>query len=207
MSRSETSAPRRRASTRHSPRQVTLKTAPATRTAQKKRTGYDRNPPDRTTPTWLTPPDLLRALGPFDLDPCTPADMPWRTAKRMLTEVDDGLATPWPKRSFVFHNPPYGAHQGAWMKKAAEHGHGVSLVFCRMDTAWAHEHVLKHRNTAAVVFLRGRVRFHRPDGTQAGTSGAPSMLIAHGDEAAERLKRAVESGAIRGAFVPLRHRR
>jgi len=31
-----------------------------------------------TTVTWLTPKSTIKALGPFDLDPCTPEEgMPW----------------------------------------------------------------------------------------------------------------------------------
>ena len=29
---------------------------------------------------WLTPPEIIRALGPFDLDPCAPVNRPWDTA-------------------------------------------------------------------------------------------------------------------------------
>lgn len=32
------------------------------------------------TDEWLTPPQLLKCLGPFDLDPCSPVDRPWPTA-------------------------------------------------------------------------------------------------------------------------------
>lgn len=41
--------------------------------------------------TYLTDPELLKILGPFDTDPCTPEDMPWRTAEKMWTEKEDGL--------------------------------------------------------------------------------------------------------------------
>ncbi|MCD8140502.1 MAG: hypothetical protein LUE17_12120 [Planctomycetaceae bacterium] len=46
------------------------------------------------TDTWLTPPWILSALGPFDLDPCCPATMPWVTATTMYQEPADGLALP-----------------------------------------------------------------------------------------------------------------
>ena len=34
---------------------------------------------------YLTPPDLIKALGRFDLDPACPPWMPWETADRMLS--------------------------------------------------------------------------------------------------------------------------
>jgi hypothetical protein len=62
--------------------------------------------------TWLTPPEIVQALGPFDLDPCAPWYMPWRTAPLMLTEFEDGLSYPW--KGNVWLNPPYGPQTGAW---------------------------------------------------------------------------------------------
>jgi len=36
---------------------------------------------------WLTPIELIKALGKFDTDPCCPdTPMPWKTAKRMITK-------------------------------------------------------------------------------------------------------------------------
>lgn len=76
---------------------------------------------------WLTPPQLLAALGPFDVDPCCPRRMPWRTATTMLTaewgdpnpahvthHVDDGCdLSYW--AGLVWVNPPYSdATRGRW---------------------------------------------------------------------------------------------
>ena len=36
---------------------------------------------DRSKDEWLTPPEIIQALGHFDLDPCSPIDRPWPTAK------------------------------------------------------------------------------------------------------------------------------
>ena len=41
--------------------------------------------------TWLTPRYIIDALGPFDLDPCCPPKMPWRTAAEMVCRPADGL--------------------------------------------------------------------------------------------------------------------
>ena len=54
---------------------------------------------------WLTPPCLLDRLGEFDLDPCSPVNRPWDTARHHYTVEDDGLRQPWFGR--VFCNPPY----------------------------------------------------------------------------------------------------
>lgn len=50
----------------------------------------------------------------------------------------------------------------------------------------------------ALLFLRGRLYFHRPDGTRAAAnSGAPSVLIAYGKKDAAILA----SCGLPGAFV------
>lgn len=164
--------------------------------------GYDRC--QETTETWLTPPALLKALGPFDLDPATPEQgMPWRTAKKMLKPSDDGLATVWPKKSFVWLNPPYGRGMEKWLSKAAEHGHGISLIFARMETGCMHRSVLTHPSASAVVFTKGRLAFCREDGAPGKACPMGSLFVGYGERAAERLCEAVKGGHIRGHYLDL----
>jgi len=52
------------------------------------------------TDEWLTPPEIVKALGPFDLDPCTPIKRPWDTARHhfsLPTELFQpcGLTRSW----------------------------------------------------------------------------------------------------------------
>lgn len=129
------------------------------------------------TTTWLTPPSILKALGPFDLDPCTPPKMPWRTAEMRYTEEDDGLSQPWFGR--VWLNPPYGRQIDEWMRRMATHGNGIALTFARTETAMWHQYVWPVAES--ILFLRGRLTFHYLDGKRAkANSGAPSALIAYG---------------------------
>lgn len=53
---------------------------------------------------WLTPPSIIRSLGAFDMDPCSPLNRPWDTAENHYTIEDDGLSKPWTGR--VWCNPP-----------------------------------------------------------------------------------------------------
>lgn len=55
----------------------------------------------------------IRALGPFDLDPCSPVGRPWDTAAQHHTIHDNGLLKPWSGR--VWLNPPY-ASALLWIK-------------------------------------------------------------------------------------------
>ncbi len=49
-----------------------------------------KNSPDTNT-DWLTPPAIIKALGEFDLDPCCPPVMPWRTAREMISSKADSI--------------------------------------------------------------------------------------------------------------------
>lgn len=142
--------------------------------------------PDVTSDEWLTPPDIIKDLGPFDLDPCTPIDRPWDTATVHRTKKDL-LFEHWPDQNFVWLNPPYSS-VGLWMAQLASHpGGGIALVFARTETAWFVNHVWKQ--AIAVAFLHGRVTFHTPDG-QPGVfnAGAPSCLVAYGEKALNRFR-------------------
>lgn len=146
------------------------------------------------TVVWLTPPHILEALGPFDLDPCACTDRPWDTAKNHYVEADDGLTQEWD--GFVWMNPPYGLAAKTWLKRLAEHKNGIALVFARTETAAFTQHVWP--SASALLFLDGRLSFHYPDGTRAkANGGAPSVLIAYGTEAANRLR----NSGLKGAFV------
>lgn len=145
---------------------------------------------------WLTPPEIVQALGEFDLDPCSPVNRPWRTAKSHYTTEDDGLTKPWIGR--VWLNPPYGPHTGKWLRRLACHGRGTALIFARTETEMFFEHVWG--KASALLFIKGRLHFHYVDGTRAAAnSGAPSVLISYGDEDAQILR----DCGIKGAYIRL----
>lgn len=147
-----------------------------------------------TKEDWLTPPELLQALGAFDLDPCASTHQPWRTAETQYTVHDNGLAKPWFGR--VWMNPPYGRQTGKWMERLAHHGNGIALIFARTETLYFAEHVWPRAD--GLLFLEGRIRFCTPDGRQAsGSGGAPSVLIAYGADNAARLR----GCSLQGAYV------
>lgn len=126
---------------------------------------------------WLTPPEILAKLGAFDLDPCSPINRPWDTARRHYTVTDDGLSKEWFGR--VWMNPPFGREATRWMKKMADHENGIALIPARTETAMFYESVWTRAD--AVLFLKGRPHFHRVDGSRASfNSGAPICLVAYG---------------------------
>lgn len=145
-----------------------------------------------TTHDWLTPPEILQALGPFDLDPCASTFQPWRTAATQFTIVDDGLARDWFGR--VWCNPPYGPHAEKFLRRMAEHGNGVAFIFARTETRafqkWCWQ------RASGMLFLAGRVKFRLPNGGQSGPAGAPSVLVAYGHGNLEALRKSGLPGYI-----------
>ena len=71
---------------------------------------------------WLTPPDLISALGPFDLDPCFSHPRPWDTAKTHYgPDAAGGLGGPFADWfGLVWCNPPYDQEAGKWLAKCAD---------------------------------------------------------------------------------------
>ena len=150
---------------------------------------------------WLTPPDILAALGRFDLDPCSPRVRPWPTATRHIALPDDGLAADWSGR--VWLNPPFGAQAAQWLRKLRAHGNGVALVPARTETRMFYESVWGAAD--AICFLRGRPHFHYVDGSRAAAnSGAPIALIAYGLDNAECLRACGLGAVVPGWSVCLR---
>lgn len=145
--------------------------------------GHEPSPGTQATDSWLTPPEFIQALGPFDMGVCCPPDMPWRTAPVMLTEKEDGLKTPW--RGVVWCNPPYGRSTGTWLDKLADHDNGIALTFARTETQAFFKAVWPR--CSALLFVKSRISFYRPDGTRAGNGGAPSVLIGYGSRAVNAL--------------------
>lgn len=42
---------------------------------------------------WLTPPGVIQAIGPFDLDPCAPISRPWDMAAKHYTVEDYDISS------------------------------------------------------------------------------------------------------------------
>lgn len=129
------------------------------------------------TDEWLTPPEIIKACGEFDLDPCAPIVRPWDTARQHFNVHDDGLAQPWTGR--VWCNPPFGREAVKWLRRMVEHGNGIALIPARTETAMFYETVWGGAD--AVLFIKGRPHFHYVDGRRAtANSGAPICLVAYG---------------------------
>lgn len=144
----------------------------------------------------MTPPDLVKKLGNFDLDPCAPINAPFYHAPNFYTILDNGLSKDWKGR--IFLNPPYGKDMELWLEKLKKHGNGIALLFARTETKCFFENIWY--NADAILFLKGRIKFYHINGIQGGTPGAPSVLIAYGTNNVEALK----NSDINGRFLYLK---
>lgn len=119
---------------------------------------------------------LEERFGPFTLDAAAAAHN--AKAPTFYTLADNGLTQDW--RGNVWCNPPY-SNLGAWVRKAWtewESGKAdrISMLLPanRVEQGWWQDHVEPYRDRPnsplRVEFLRGRMRFHRPD-WQPGPKG------------------------------------
>ena len=173
------------------------------------RDGFGHETPyEGETNDWITPEWIIAAFNEdgddyyFDLDPCASLTQPWKCAKEQFTITNDGLIRAWPKGANVFLNPPYGPHTQKWVQRLAGHGNGIALIFARVETQLWQDFIFPTAH--GFLFPRKRIQFCRPDGTTPkSSSGAPSALIAWGNNNRGKLIELCDSGMIPGAFMDM----
>lgn len=142
---------------------------------------------------WYTPRYIFDAMSVFfDLDVAAPTvgakltDVP---AREFLTS--NSLIEPWGK-DFVWMNPPFGGRNGLvpWLDKFFAHGNGVALTPDRTSAPWWQDAA---RKADAVLFIDGKVRFIRPDGTEGKSPGDGTTLFAAGVRGCEALENAARN--------------
>jgi len=157
---------------------------------------------ENTKHEWLTPPEIIRALGEFDLDPCAPVPelRPWPTARVHYDITHNGLTHEWHGR--VWCNPPYENEiAGKFLARLAGHGDGIALIYARVETGNWFKYIWAKAD--AVLFIKGRLTFYHANGQPAAASGgAPSALVAYGAANAAALK----ACKIAGQYIDLRPR-
>lgn len=145
------------------------------------------------TDEWYTPRYIFDALGAnFDLDVSAPIGGPRHVpASAYLTAEDNGLARPW--YGTVWMNPPFGGRNGLvpWLDRFFDHGDGIALTPDRTSAPWWQE---ANRKADATLFVAGKIKFERPDGSTGKSPGSGTTLFAAGFEAVSALRRASASG-------------
>ena len=143
---------------------------------------------------WYTPAYIFDALGErFDLDVASPPRQTHVPAEDRRNW--DGLISEWPPTAFVWMNPPFGGPNGLvpWLDKFFAHGHGIALTPDRTSASWWTDAAEK---ADAVLFMRGRVKFERPDGSIGKSPANGTNLFAAGPRAVSALRRASSLGIV-----------
>ena len=140
---------------------------------------------------WYTPKYVFDALQCcFALDVASPPEGPRHVPCRNYYSADS-LEKPW--QGLVWMNPPYG-HQRTkieWLRKFFDHGDGIALVPDRTSAPWWQEFAPK---ADAILFVNGKIKFERPDGTIGEQPGNGTCLFAAGEQAVRILRVAASRG-------------
>lgn len=155
--------------------------------------------PEGKNDEWITPPEIIKALGQFDLDPCNAVNNPYPTATKSFTVNDDGLIQVWEGR--VWLNPPFNKKiRPLFMKKMAEHNNGIMLIPAACETAAFQKYVLGR--SSGILMLNHRPHFHYITGEKArANSGCTICLVAYGYD---NLQSLIKSG-LGTVFVEKNH--
>jgi len=140
---------------------------------------------------WWTPKYIFDALGEtFDLDVSAPIEGPLHVPC-LGWLYDRGLERAW--NGFVWMNPPFGGRNGLkpWLDKFLQHGNGIALVPDRTSAPWWQEMA---RKADALLFIGGKVRFIRPDGSTGDSPSTGTVLVAAGDRGVGALVGADKAG-------------
>lgn len=149
---------------------------------------------ERYTPKYIF--DALDCV--FDLDVAAPPEGPRGGIAHVPTHVPaegwlwrDGLEETW--EGFVWMNPPFGGRNGLvpWLDKFFAHGNGIALTPDRTSAPWWQDAA---RRANATLFIAGKVRFIRPDGTEGKSPGDGTTLFAVGRKGIAALDRAQRAG-------------
>lgn len=137
---------------------------------------------------WYTPRYIFDSLGErFDMDVSAPANGPRHVpCDAWLSKEHDALSREW--RGFVWMNPPFG-HQRTkmeWLQKFFSHGNGIALMPDRTSAPWWQFYAYE---ADAILFVAGKIKFERPDGSVGESPGTGTCLLAKGKRAVEALKR------------------
>lgn len=148
---------------------------------------------------WYTPRRVFDALGcTFDMDVAAPFDRQHVCVPTNRWIFQESLRLPW--SGFVWMNPPFGGRNGLspWLHKFFEHGDGIALVPDRTSAPWWGDYVPK---ADSVLFVRHKLRFVRPDGSEGGSPAQGTCLLALGKRAVDALNTA-QSRGLGFVFVP-----
>lgn len=129
---------------------------------------------------WYTPDYVFDALEcDFDLDVAAPRDLTYCSVPAQNVIMSDSLNKKW--NGFVWMNPPYGNQnlKYQWIRKFIKHGNGIALMPDRTSAPWWQYFA---KRSDAVLFVDGKIKFIRPDGSIGESPGNGTTLFAIGEK-------------------------
>lgn len=136
---------------------------------------------------FYTPPEIFKALGPFDLDPACGPLCPNRAHAKKVFE-SNGLDQEWKGR--VWLNPPF-SNLHPWVTKFREHGNGIVLLVAHgFKNQWCLNLI---KQAGGYFQFQKQPVFLRPDGSTIGVS-YNLVLVGLGGENIEAIKQSGLNG-------------
>lgn len=137
---------------------------------------------------WYTPKYIFDALNcNFDMDVAAPVDRTYCCVPALSFITEDSLNQQW--RGYVWMNAPFGKRNGLdpWLYKMRDHGCGIALTPDRTSAPWWQKAA---RHSDAILFIDGKVKFIRPDGSTGESPSNGTSLFAYGKDACWALRNA-----------------
>ncbi|CAG5001680.1 hypothetical protein DYBT9275_02719 [Dyadobacter sp. CECT 9275] len=130
---------------------------------------------------WYTPEYIFKALEcEFDLDVAAPFDLTHIKVPAKAFIHKDSLNERW--EGFVWMNPPFSGRNSKekWLDKIFNHGNGIALTPDRTSAPWW---PVAAKQCDALLFVTGKVKFIKPDGSTGDSPSTGTTLFAYGDKA------------------------
>lgn len=130
--------------------------------------------------------DVVRAVGPIVLDPCSTPDNRTK-ATYFYTFEDDGLSKDWwelTRGGLIFVNPPFSNLKGWVNKFAEESAKGCNIVVLTpgdTSTLWFQE--VAWLKSSAICFWKGRIEFIKTAKAFGTKAMQPTLFIFFGKQA------------------------
>lgn len=137
---------------------------------------------------WYTPEYIFDALQcRFDMDVAAPVDRTFCNVPANVFITDKSNVNIW--IGFVWCNPPFGGRNSIsqWLDAMHQHHNGIALTPDRTSAPWWQKAAIE---ADAILFISGKVKFIRPDGSVGKSPSTGTTLLAYGNTAVEALKRA-----------------
>lgn len=133
---------------------------------------------------WYTPAYIFDALGcAFDLDVAAPKEGPKHVPAKQWLHAN---SLDWGWFGFVWLNPPFGGRNALepWLDKFFAHGAGIALTPDRTSAPWWQAAAAK---ADAILFIAGKVKFERPNGSLGKSPSNGTSLFASGHRGVDAL--------------------